>query len=73
MNPLSAIGFALAVVALAVALVAVNALDRTRGDLEDVQRQLCAWRFEEDGSASIQTDDGTRYACLYEHGYQGGK
>lgn len=45
-------------------------LKHAREDIAEMRRQLCAWRFEEDGSASIQTDDGTRYACLYEHGYR---
>ena len=61
----------LAVVTLiGLGVVLTSAIQDVRRDLEDVRRQLCAWRFEEDGSASVQTDDGTRYACLYEHGYR---
>jgi hypothetical protein len=37
-----------------------------QNQINDIKRDLCAFIFEEDGSASIRTDDFDRAECRYE-------
>ena len=47
-----------------IASIAFLGAYQARNDANKAQRHLCAWRFFEDGSAIIRTNDTTRFRCM---------
>jgi len=59
---LLAFGFA-ATCAVLIAILVIG-VDRQGKRLDRIERQLCAFVFFEDGSATARTDDDDRFQCM---------